>query len=48
MMTLYGTQIYSGGKNQIGITYGFFFELIGSIAVAVGGYYYYEKNKPII
>ena len=45
LMTLYGTQIYAGGGSQISISYGFFLEFIGSLAVAVGGYYYDIKTR---
>ena len=44
LMTLYATQMYSGHYDST-LSYGFFLELIGSLAVAVGGYYYYETHK---
>jgi hypothetical protein len=47
LMTLYGTQIYSLKGSGAGLLYGFFLELIGSLSVATGGYYYYELNKNI-
>lgn len=46
LMTLYATQIYSGEDSKISIAYGFFFELIGSLSIAIGGYYY-DLNKGI-
>jgi len=46
LMTLYGTQIYAGGGNLVTILYGFFCEFLGSLAVAVGGYYYYLGSGP--
>ncbi len=46
LMTLYATQIHAGGNNLISILYGFFFEFIGSLAVAIGGYYYYLEKSP--
>jgi len=45
LMTLYGTQLYSGIGTGMNLMYGFFFELIGSLSVAVGGYYYNELHQ---
>jgi hypothetical protein len=44
LLTLYGTQLYAGGNNIISILYGFFCEVIGSLAVTAGGYYYYQEH----
>ena len=46
LMTLYATQIHAGGDNLISIAYGFFLELVGSLGVAVGGYYFYREKSP--
>ncbi len=43
LITFYATQM--SGQLESSVSYGFFLELIGSLAVAVGGYYYYETNK---
>jgi len=45
ILTLYGTQLYTGGDNLISVLWGFFFECIGSLAVAVGGWYYYQEHQ---
>lgn len=45
LMTLYGTQLYSGIGTGMNLMYGFFLEFIGSASVAVGGYYYNELHK---
>lgn len=40
LMTLFATQIYAGRDIVISISYGFILELIGSLSVAIGGYYF--------
>lgn len=45
-LTLYATRVYAHDDSWITLSYGFFLELIGSVAVAVGGYYYYEHHRP--
>lgn len=47
LLTFFATQIYTGDHGRINLLYGFFLELIGSLAVTVGGYYYYESNKSL-
>lgn len=46
LMTIYATQMYSGDYAS-SLSYGFFLEFIGSLAVATGGYYFYEINKSL-
>lgn len=48
LMTFLVTQTYSGEHGRINLLFGFYLELIGSLAVAVGGYYYYEINRSVI
>lgn len=47
LMTLYATQMYSGHYAS-SVSYGFFLEFIGSLSIAVGGYYFYENNNHLI
>lgn len=44
LITIYNTQMYSG-VFATALSYGFFLELIGSLAITVGGYYYFQNNK---
>lgn len=47
LLTFYAYHYKPEGFTQTSvclILYGFFFELIGSLAITVGGYYYYKDN----
>lgn len=45
LYTIYDAQIPIGNVH-FPLSYGIFIEFFGSLAVAVGGYFYYEQNKP--
>ena len=43
LLTLYSSQQFSG-EVATNFASGFFLEVIGSLAIAVGGYYFYQNN----
>ena len=53
LLTICATQVYSGAfalyhsffSGNSYLSFGFFFEVIGSLAVTVGGYCYYKNNN---
>lgn len=48
LLTFLVTRTYPGENGSINLSFGLFLELIGALAVVVGGYYYYEANKSLI
>ena len=44
LYTIYSAQVPIGNVH-FPLSYGIFLEFIGSLAVAVGGYFYYEQSK---